>query len=144
MHCSPARLFHLLVARLSRTPRPWQELLPLPRIEITTLPPSSWPGHPPGSLELCLQVLASQRPCLSTQTVLSFVPLNTSYILTDTYVCVTSVSLPGLLVHYGFPSTCQYRRRRRHGFGKIPWRRKRQPTLVFLPGKSHGQRSLVG
>ena len=28
--------------------------------------------------------------------------------------------------------------------GKIPWRRKWQPTLVFLPGKSHGQRSLVG
>ena len=27
---------------------------------------------------------------------------------------------------------------------KIPWRRKWQPTLVFLPGKSHGQRSLVG
>ena len=28
--------------------------------------------------------------------------------------------------------------------GKIPWRRKWQPTLVFLPGESHGQRSLVG
>ena len=27
---------------------------------------------------------------------------------------------------------------------KIPWRRKWQPTLVFLPRKSHGQRSLVG
>ena len=27
---------------------------------------------------------------------------------------------------------------------KIPWRRKWQPTLVFLPGKSHGWRSLVG
>ena len=25
--------------------------------------------------------------------------------------------------------------------GKIPWRRKWQPTLVFLPGKSHGQRN---
>ena len=28
--------------------------------------------------------------------------------------------------------------------GKIPWRRKWQPTLVFLPGKSQGGRSLVG
>ena len=28
--------------------------------------------------------------------------------------------------------------------GKIPWRRKWQPTPVFLPGKSHGQRSLEG
>ena len=27
---------------------------------------------------------------------------------------------------------------------KIPWRRKWQPTPVFLCGKSHGQRSLVG
>ena len=27
---------------------------------------------------------------------------------------------------------------------KIPWRRKWQPTPVFLPGKSHGLRSLVG
>ena len=27
--------------------------------------------------------------------------------------------------------------------GKILWRRKRQPTLVFLPGESNGQRSLV-
>ena len=36
---------------------------------------------------------------------------------------------------------------RRCGFSpwvrKIPWRRKWQPTPVFLPGKSHGQRSLV-
>ena len=28
--------------------------------------------------------------------------------------------------------------------GKSPWRRKWQPTPVFLPGKSHGQRSLAG
>ena len=27
--------------------------------------------------------------------------------------------------------------------GKIPWSRKWQPTPVFLPGKLHGQRSLV-
>ena len=37
---------------------------------------------------------------------------------------------------------------RRPGFdpwvGKIPWRRRWQPTPVFLPGESHGQRSLVG
>ena len=28
--------------------------------------------------------------------------------------------------------------------GKIPWRRKWQPTPGLLSGKSHGQRSLVG
>ena len=28
--------------------------------------------------------------------------------------------------------------------GKMPWTRARQPTPVFLPGESHGQRSLAG
>ena len=28
--------------------------------------------------------------------------------------------------------------------GKIPWRRKWQPTPIFLPGESNGQRSLAG
>ena len=27
--------------------------------------------------------------------------------------------------------------------GKMPWRREWQPTPVFLPGKFHGERSLV-
>ena len=27
--------------------------------------------------------------------------------------------------------------------GKIPWRREWKPTAVFLPGESHGQRSLM-
>ena len=48
----------------------------------------------------------------------------------------------------GKESACQCRRCKRCGFdpwfGKIPWRRKWHPTLVFLPGESHGQRSLVG
>ena len=58
------------------------------------------------------------------------------------------VHLPSYL---GFPGgtsskepTCQCRR---HGLnpwvGKIPWRRAWQPSPVFLPGESHGQRSLV-
>ena len=59
-------------------------------------------------------------------------------------------------LHWGFPggitgkvSTCQCRRsKRQQGFNlwvkKIPWSRKWCPTPVFLPGKFHGQRSLVG
>ena len=50
----------------------------------------------------------------------------------------------------GFPGgssgkepTCQCRRPNRQGFypwiGKIPWKRVRQPTPVFLPGESHEQ-----
>ena len=44
-------------------------------------------------------------------------------------------------------SACQCRRCKRHGsipkVEKIPWRRKWQATSIFLPGESHGQRSLV-
>ena len=49
--------------------------------------------------------------------------------------------------HCGKEFACQGRSCKRCSFiplvGKIPWRRKRQHTS-FLPGKSHGQRSLVG
>ena len=48
----------------------------------------------------------------------------------------------------GKEPTSQCRRHKRHRFDpwvrKIPWRRKWQPTPVFLPGKSHGQRRLAG
>ena len=38
---------------------------------------------------------------------------------------------------------CQCRKYRFHPWvGKIPWRRKWQPTPLFLPGESHRQRSL--
>ena len=43
---------------------------------------------------------------------------------------------------------CQSRRPKRQAFdpwaGKIPCRREWLPTPIFLPGESHGQRSLVG
>ena len=48
----------------------------------------------------------------------------------------------------GKESSCQGRKHKRHRFnpwvGNMPWSRKWQPTLVLLPGKFHGQRSLVG
>ena len=48
----------------------------------------------------------------------------------------------------GKESACQCRTHKRWGInpwvGKTPRRRKWQPTPVLLPGKSHGQRSLVG
>ena len=55
----------------------------------------------------------------------------------------------------GFPGgangkepACQCTRCKRCGFnpwvGKIPWRKAWQPIPAFLPGESHGQRSLVG
>ena len=45
----------------------------------------------------------------------------------------------------GKEPTCQWRRLRFDPWvGKIPWGRKWQPTLVFLPGGFQGQRSLTG
>ena len=55
----------------------------------------------------------------------------------------------------GFPGgtsgkepACQCRRCKNCRFnpwvGQIPWRRAWQPTPIFLPGESHGQRSLEG
>ena len=48
----------------------------------------------------------------------------------------------------GKESACQYKRCKRHRFDSwvmiIPQRRKWQPTPVFLPEKSHGQKSLLG
>ena len=48
----------------------------------------------------------------------------------------------------GKEPTCQCRRHKRCGCNpwvrKIPWRRKWQPTSLFLPGEFHGQRSLTG
>ena len=44
----------------------------------------------------------------------------------------------------GRESACQWRRLRFDPWSrKIPWRRKWQPTQVFLPGKSYGHRTLV-
>ena len=62
---------------------------------------------------------------------------------------------PCLSLNCGFPggasgreSTCQCRRLKRPRFnpwvGKITRRREWQPAAIFLPGKSHGQRSLAG
>ena len=62
-----------------------------------------------------------------------------------------SQRLAGDIPSWGLPwwlsgkeSIYQCRRRRFDPWiGKGPWRSKWQPTPVFLPGKSHGQRSLV-
>ena len=49
--------------------------------------------------------------------------------------------------HSGEVPACQLRRHKWRGFnpwvGKLPWHRKWQLTPVFLPGKFHGQKSLL-
>ena len=75
---------------------------------------------------------------------LSFSPVLSGYtsVLCCLFVCL-HLGLPWWLC--GREPACQCGR---HGFdpfaGKIPWRRGWQPTPVFLPGESHGQRTLEG
>ena len=68
------------------------------------------------------------------------------YHSTDMYICMCveeGTFLGGSKVFPG--GSCQSRR---HGFNlwvrKIHWRRKWQPTPVFLPGRFHGKKSLAG
>ena len=60
---------------------------------------------------------------------------------TDTFISY-------LLFTSGKEPAWKGRKNMRNGFNpwveKSPWRRKWQPTPVFLPGESHGQRSLAG
>ena len=72
------------------------------------------------------------------------------------FVCISPECIPrsGIAgsqasqVASGTEPSCQRRRLKRHRFslwvGKIPWRITWQPTPIFLPGKSCGQRILVG
>ena len=66
------------------------------------------------------------------------------YICMEIYIYI-SISI-GLLCWFSDEeSTCQCRRLRFNPWvRKIPWRRKWQPTPVFLPGESHEQRTLMG
>ena len=72
------------------------------------------------------------------------IPLLTSFMILDSWV----EPRKSLLTTSGKEPACQCRRHKRHQFnpwvGKIPWNKKRQPTPVFLPGKSHVWRSLAG
>ena len=63
--------------------------------------------------------------------------------------CITASCLGGFQGGAsGKEPACQCKRLKRCGFDpwfrKIPWRWAWQPTIVFLPGESHGDRHLVG
>jgi len=63
-----------------------------------------------------------------------------------TVIAFTVIGLPAGV--RGKKPACQCRKHKRGRFNpwveKIPWRRKWQPTPVFLPGECCGQRSLAG
>ena len=90
------------------------------------------PAHSRRTENVSVSVLTTPRPPASAQG-------GTQKQLNKHYVYMN-----GLLQWLGGKeSTCQHRI---CGFspwvGKIPWRRAGQPTPLFLPGDSHGQRSL--
>ena len=59
--------------------------------------------------------------------------------------CIRRKSFSSVSVVKNLPAMSRCRRSRFHPWvGKIPWKRAWQPTPGFLPGESHGQRSLVG
>ena len=72
---------------------------------------------------------------------LNFLDPTLSRIYLSIYLLLGASEMPPVVKKYA----CQSRRRKGHGFdpwvSKIPWRRKGQPTPVFLPGKSYGQRT---
>ena len=92
--------------------------------------------HPLGNIKPTELLILFQCifPSLFTHTDYSL-----SYILVFFHFYIT------MYKNSGKESACQCRR---PGFDpwveKFPWRRKWQPTPVFLPGESHGQRSLAG
>ena len=86
--------------------------------------------------------------CLPLKTVRVFFPQTNNFLLKYGWFTMLYLfqGLPRWLS--GNESVCQCRRCKRCRFDpwvrEIPWRREWQPTLVFLPEKFHGQRSLVG
>ena len=66
-----------------------------------------------------------------------------SFLSTNSYICEYIRGFPGGLdgkesaCNSGDPGSIS-------GLGRFPWRREWQPIPAFLPGESHGQRSLVG
>ena len=91
------------------------------------------------------------KPCLGSKLIATTEELNTHHIaviLCSGWGCRNLCLWVTILL--GFPGgsvvknlTCR-RPRFNPWVEKIPWRKKWQPTPVFLPGKFHGQRSLVG
>ena len=99
------------------------------------------------SFSLCPASFCSSRPNLPVSPCISWLLTFALIIPEGTYVLQFSVGILSPKDHQQEPA-CQCRRGKRCRFGcwvgKIPWRRKWQLSLIFLPGKFHGERSLMG
>ena len=105
-----------------------------------------------GTLKSLLQYYSSKTSVLRCSAFF-IVQLSYSYMTTWKTIALTRQTFAGKVMSLLFmvSTVAQWSRIclqwRKHKFnpwiGKIPWRRKWLSTPVFLPGKSHGQRSLV-
>ena len=99
------------------------------------------------SFNLCPASFCSTRPNLPVSPCISWLLTFALIIPEGTYFLQFSVGILSPKDNQQEPS-CQCRRGKRCRFdcwvGKIPWRRKWQLSLIFLPGKFHGERSLMG
>ena len=84
------------------------------------------------NFELSLYLLYLTQ--ISTNTILEIFLFDTS--LSTTHISLGGSDDKASAYNEGDPSSIP-------GSGRFPWRRKWQSTPVFLPRKSHGQRSLV-
>ena len=94
---------------------------------------------------VCLCVCACMCMCVVKETETGRERESTSHFYLAASLLVTHSCQAGLPRWFsGKESTCQCRRCRLDAWlEKISWRRKCPPTPVFVPGKSHGQKSLV-
>ena len=118
--CSPRGcLFAIKSLALSAPVSPWTI-----QLQVLDKGPLSCPGRGPPSWSIPIK---------------SYLGI----IITEQNISVIKYSLPRWLS--GKEPACQYRKWRFDlWIGKMSWKRKWQPTPVFLPGKSHGQKSLLG
>ena len=148
-----------------RTPEPHAETLLSASVWLGFLPLLASRPSPSASSQLCNLPSnpvssATRIPCKSPdwshcQTDLKPLPLIAGLHLDYWDISLFSCFKKGSVTYtWGFPDgasgkepTYQCRSCKRRGFdpwvGKIPWRREWQPSPVFLPGESHGQRGLV-
>ena len=98
------------------------------------------------SLNCLICKLGVIRPSQKSQSIAYFILKNGLRLWGKLSLALHSLVFPGGTS--GKEPACQCRRYKRLRFNpwvrKIQWGRKWQPTPIFLPGESHGQRSLVG
>ena len=107
---------------------------------------SDWLQHPFWLVCACLY---------SLKNILKITCMGYAYVIKSwNHVSIMPLLLNSVVASYllGFPggsdskeSACNVGRPRFNPrVGKIPWRRKWQPTSIFLPGEFHGMKSLAG